>query len=197
MLLGNQRFQRIGDLAGVQVQHQAVLIAGLAGAARRHRCQPEDLGLYHLPQIEHQSDGGGVELPHPHAGDVGVVRSHLAHQFAQRRVEFNPFDVECQTRRVGDKLGLGVQGRVGFDGDPGVLGRWPHAHRQNGCPTRNLRTAQEQHGGGRLQQVAAFHAGGNKRAPKGVWACSCTKRCSSLCTLRVMSRSTTGSKAAA
>ena len=169
--LGDQGFQRIRGFSGVEVQHQSVLVLGLSGFDRR---QLKHLGLHHGAQIEHQSHRGRGELAHPNAGDVGVVRAHLADQLAQGGVELNALDVHRQARRVGHKLCLGGQSVVGLNGHPRVVFGRPHTHRQNSRAVRQLVQAQAQHQAAGFEQMAALHA--NKASPQALCARHCTSR---------------------
>jgi hypothetical protein len=123
-----QPLQRMAGLAGVKVEHHAVLVG-------RHRVQREHLRHRFLLEIEDDTNHAGLELAHPHAGDVGIVRPHLADQLAQGRVHVQPFDVDDQTGRVRDHEGLAGQGHVRFEGHAGVVGRRPdpHGHEAGGA----------------------------------------------------------------
>ena len=90
--LVDQGFQGVRGHAGVQIQHQPMLVSGDRG-------QGKDLRRNLAFQVNHQPHHAGAVLSHAHTGNVGVVRSHLAHQLAQRAIEFQALNVNGQARR--------------------------------------------------------------------------------------------------
>ena len=138
----NQSFQRIHGVQGVQVQHQAVLKAGLR---RLYRLQVEHLRFHRLAQIHHQAHGGRCELTDAHTADERVVAAHFADEFAQFGIQFNAFNVNRQSRRLADHGVAGDQGGVGLNGDAGVVIGRPDPHAQYGGTTGQLSATQQQH----------------------------------------------------
>ena len=187
--LGNQGFQGVGHLCGVEVQHQTVVVIGLATF---DRWQGENLGLHHLAQIQNQPHGGGGELAHPHPCDEGVIGAHFAHQLSQCRVQLDALDVHRQPWGIGHKQGLRLQGCVRLDGDPGVLCCRPDPYRHNAGASRELGCAQQQHQAARAQGLAACQARAcgtvhwlhaNKASPQALCAVRVARRTSPSATL--------------
>ena len=89
LAVADQVQQRIARRGGVEVQHQAVLVGG-DGAQR------ELLRQHRLLQVDHQPHHPWLVLADPQPGDEGVVSTHLADQFAQRRAEFQRVDLDHQ-----------------------------------------------------------------------------------------------------
>ena len=124
ILLADDFQQRVALLERVQIEHQTVAVG-------RHRIERELLWPHRLFEVDHQAHQARLVLPDAHAGDVGVVGSHLAHQLAQRGAQFELVDVDHQARRVVGHEVLGRQRLVRLDGHPRVVGGWPHPHRND------------------------------------------------------------------
>ena len=69
----------------------------------------------------------------------------MADQLAQRRTQFEVFDVHHQSRGRGDERVAGLQRPRGFDRHAGVLVGRPDAHRNDARAARDLGAAQQQH----------------------------------------------------
>ena len=70
--IADQHFQRIGRSAGVQIEHESMLVAGDGP-------QAEDLRRNRLLQVDEQLYRSGRLLRQPDAGHIGVVRPDFAH----------------------------------------------------------------------------------------------------------------------
>lgn len=146
--LADQRFQRVHGLGGVEVQHQPVLVGS-------NRGQRKDLGPGFLLEVDHQAHHAGRKLADADAGDIGVVGADLGHQFLERRVQIQAFDIDGQARRAGHEDRLGRQRNIGFQRDTRVVGRGPDAHCHDARALRNMLATQQQHHAACLQQIAA------------------------------------------
>jgi hypothetical protein len=121
VFLGDHAGQRIDRLDRIQVEDQAMPVAG-------HRCQGEHLRLDLFLQVEHEAHHVRPVLGDPHLADVGVVRLDLGDQAFQRFVERQALDVDHQARRIGHHEVRGLQLAVVFQRDAGVFVGRPDAH---------------------------------------------------------------------
>ncbi len=145
--LGDQRFQRILGLGGVEVEYQPVPVGG-------DRRQGEDLRQRGALEVHHQPHDARSVLADADAGDVGIIRFDLRDQFAQFGVQVDALDVHRQPRRRGHEELLGRELLVRFDGHAGVVLRRPYAHRHDAGTARDLRGAEQEHQGPGAQQPA-------------------------------------------
>jgi hypothetical protein len=121
VFLGDHGRQRIDGAHRIQVEDQAVPVAG-------HRGQVEHLRLDLFLEVEHQAHHVRAVLGDPHMLDVGIVRFDLGDQAFQGLVERQAVDVDHQARRIGQHEVGGFQVAVVFQGDAGVLVGRPDAH---------------------------------------------------------------------
>jgi hypothetical protein len=123
---GDQRFQRVGHLGGVQVKHQPVLVGG-------HRWQCEHLRRNRLLEVEHQAHHAGCKLPTRMPAMLGSSAAPWP------PVPSAPGSVRClrcPPPGAADwrQTGL-VVSTVRFDGHPRIVRRGPHPHRHDGGAT--------------------------------------------------------------
>ncbi len=136
----HQLHQRVGRVARVQVEHQPV-------AVTRDRQQREHLRVDALLQVEHQPHHARPVLAHAHLADVRIVRRDLGDQFAQRRVQVQPVDIDHEAVRLHHQMVRRRQRRIRLNGHARVILRGPHPHRHDVGATRDLRPGQAQDDG--------------------------------------------------
>ncbi|MPN21491.1 hypothetical protein SDC9_168871 [bioreactor metagenome] len=111
-------------------------------------------------QVHHHAHHARRILAYADARNIGVVGANLGDQFPELRVQVDALDVHRQARRRFHKGMAGSQLLVRLDGDAGIVLRWPHPHRDDGCATRDLLSTEQQHQSARLEQRSAGGGGG-------------------------------------
>ena len=149
-----------------------------------HGCQRELLRRHGLFQVQHQAHRARLVLADPNASDERVVGLHLADQLAQRGAELQPVDIHHQTRRVVGAEVAGRQRGVGFECQPGVVGRRPKPHRDDAGAKGDVRIAKQQRQAAQALQGAATRwrvwPHPDSATPSGLSAWTMTARASSV-----------------
>ncbi|MNN54782.1 hypothetical protein D3C81_1696190 [compost metagenome] len=133
---------RVRRIDRIQIKHQAVLILV-------DRRQGKHLWIHFFLQVEYEAHHARPVLADAHLLDIRVVRLDLGDQAFQRRVQVDAFDIHHQPFRILDDEVIGLQVRIVFQRDAGVILGWPDAHR------KDLRRESRQWGKQGDQQSAA------------------------------------------
>ena len=130
--------ERVGRIDRIQVEYETIAVV----ADRRKR---EHLRRDVFLEVEHHPHHARAVLSHAHGLNIGIVRRDLRHEFAQRRRQVEPVDVDHEAVRVADHLVHGHQALVGLNGHPRVILGRPHAHRDNAGAKGDLRPGDGQY----------------------------------------------------
>ena len=112
-----------------------------------HGREREHLRIHSMFEIQHQPSHPGSILADAHSGNVGVIGAYASDQFTQGRRQVDAFEIHHHTRRIRCCEVRGRQGRVKFQGHPGVIRRGPHPHADQGRTVYARQRHGQQHPG--------------------------------------------------
>ena len=143
----------------MQVEHQAMTVIA-------HWRERKHLGIDRRLEFDHDAHHARTVLPGADQADIGVGLHDLGGQGLQHAVQLHALEVDHQAIRVLHQHVAVAQLGRSFEGDAGVFGRGPDAHREQARRRCMAHRAQHQGqgGAGKLEQAATVDAAGDERS---------------------------------